>query len=203
MVRKFSHKEATIVNTPLRPPPYAASWLAATALAVLSACATRPMPMPAPPPPTVPPLPDTRVYVYPASGQSFERLDQDRYECHLWAVRQSGFDPSVAQAAPHQRVEVVPMPPTGTNTVAGAATGAVIGAAVSSPYQTGSGAIIGAAAGALLGAASDSARAQQAADAQQRIDAADQQRDYGLDQLAGNYRRALSACLQGRGYTVK
>jgi hypothetical protein len=74
---------------------------------------------------------------------------------------------------------------------------------VSSPYQTGSGALIGAAAGALMGAAADSARAQQAADAQRRVDAANDQRDYGLDQLADNYRRALSACLQGRGYTVK
>ena len=50
------------------------------------------------------------------------------------------------------------MPPPRTSTVAGAATGAIIGAAVSSPYQTGGGALIGAAAGALLGAASDSAR---------------------------------------------
>lgn len=159
--------------------------------------------MPAPPPPTVAPLPDTHVYVYPAEGQDAAQLDRDRYECHEWSVRQSGFDPSAAQVAPHQRVQVVPMPPPGTSTVAGAATGAIIGAAVSSPYQTGSGALIGAAAGALLGAASDSARAQQAADAQRRLDAANDQRDYGLDQLAGNYRRALSACLQGRGYTVK
>jgi hypothetical protein len=158
--------------------------------------------MPAPPPPTVAPLPDTRVYVYPTAGQDAAQLDRDRYECHVWSVRQSGFDPSVAQAAPHQRVEVVAMPPPGTGTVAGAATGAIIGAAVSSPYQTGGGALIGAAAGAILGAASDSARAQQAAETQQRINAANDQRDYGLDQLASNYRRALSACLQGRGYTV-
>jgi hypothetical protein len=177
--------------------------LAGSTVAMLIGCAAEPMPMPAPPPPTVAPLPDTRVYVYPAAGQSAEKLDQDRYECHMWAVRESGFDPSVAQAAPHQRVEVVAMPPPGTNTVAGAATGAIIGAAVSSPYQTGSGALIGAAAGALLGAASDSARAQQAAQTQQHINAANDQRDYGLDQLAGNYRRALSACLQGRGYTVQ
>ena len=188
---------------PLLVPRHLVFLLAAAILTTLVACATQPMPMPAPPPPTVAPLPDTRVYVYPAAGQSAARLDQDRYECHTWAVHQSGFDPSAAQAAPHQRVEVVAMPPPGTNTVAGAATGAIIGAAVSSPYQTGSGALIGAAAGAILGAASDSARAQQAADTQRRINASNDQRDYGLDQLAGNYRRALSACLQGRGYTVQ
>jgi Glycine zipper len=191
------------MNTPMRVPRHLAFLVAAGTLATLGACATEPMPMPAPPPPTVAPLPDTRVYVYPAAGQSAAKLDQDRYECHVWAVRQSGFDPSVAQAAPHQRVEVVAMPPPGTNTVAGAATGAIIGAAVSNPYHAGGGALIGAAAGLILGALSDSARAQQAADTQRRINAANDQPDYGLDQLAGNYRRALSACLQGRGYTVQ
>ena len=177
--------------------------VSAGTLTMLVGCVSRPLPMPAPPPPTVAPLPDTNVYVYPAAGQDATQIDRDRYECHLWSVTQTGFDPSVPQAAPHQQVRVVPMPPSGTSTVAGAATGAVIGAAVSRPYQTGSGALIGAAAGALLGAASDSARTQQAAEVQRRINSADDQHEYGLDQLAGNYRRALSACLQGRGYTVK
>lgn len=184
-------------------PRYLVLPLVGGAFTMLVGCATEPMPMPAPPPPTVAPLPDTHVYVYPSAGQDAAQLDRDRYECHLWSVRQSGFDPSVAQAAPHQQVQVVPMPPSGTGAVAGAASGAIIGAAVASPYQTGSGALVGAAAGALLGAAADSARAQQAAAAQQHVNNANEQRDYSLDQLAGNYRRALSACLQGRGYTVK
>jgi hypothetical protein len=42
----------------------------------------------------VAPRPDTRVYVYPTAGQSEAQLDRDRYECHLWAVLQSGFDPT-------------------------------------------------------------------------------------------------------------
>jgi Glycine zipper 2TM domain len=177
--------------------------LAGGSLTLLAGCVSEPMALPSPPPATVAPLPDTRVYVYPTAGQSNEQLDRDRYECHLWAVRQSGFDPSVAQAAPHQRVEVVAMPPPGTDTVGGAMTGAIIGASVSRPRDAGGGALIGAVAGAVLGAVSDSARAQQAADAQRRIDAQYNQQSYGLDQLAGDYRRALSACLQGRAYTVK
>lgn len=177
--------------------------LAGGGLALLVGCATTPMPWPDPPPPTVAPLPDTRVYVYPGAGQSAAQLDRDHYECHQWAVQQSGFDPSVAQVAPHQRVEVVAMPPPGSDTVAGAATGAILGAAVSRPQDAGGGALLGAVAGALLGAASDSNRAQQAADTQRRINAGNDRRDYSLDQLAANYRRALTACLQGRGYTVK
>ncbi len=172
-------------------------------LVLLAGCVSEPMALPTPPPATVAPLPDTRVYVYPTAGQSDAQLDRDRYECHQWAVRQSGFDPSVPQAAPHERVEVVAMPPPGSDTLAGAATGAIIGASVSRPREAGGGALIGAVAGALLGAASDSARAQQAADTQRRIDARYDQQNYGLDQLAGNYRRALSACLQGRGYAIK
>jgi hypothetical protein len=159
--------------------------------------------MPAPPEARVAPLPDTRVYVYPATGQSPSQMERDRYECHNWAVKQTGFDPSVAQAAPHQRVEVVPVPAPGTDTLNGAAAGAIIGASVSRPREAGGGALIGAVAGALLGAASDSAREQRAADTQRRLNAANDQGDLGLDHLAGNYRRALSACLQGRGYQTQ
>lgn len=37
---------------------------------------------------------DTTFFVYPAKGQSDELRDRDRYECYLWAVDQTGFDPS-------------------------------------------------------------------------------------------------------------
>ena len=33
------------------------------------------------------------VFVYPARGQTTEQTSQDRYECYLWAVDQTGFDP--------------------------------------------------------------------------------------------------------------
>lgn len=35
-----------------------------------------------------------QFYVYPKNGQSPEQQSQDRYECHRWAVGQTGFDPS-------------------------------------------------------------------------------------------------------------
>jgi hypothetical protein len=57
---------------------------------MLGACATTPMPQPmaSAPPPSI------RVYFYANNGQSAEQQDRDRYECHRWAVGQTGFDPS-------------------------------------------------------------------------------------------------------------
>ena len=57
---------------------------------------------PASPPPVVPASEAGRydVIAYPAKGQSAEQQSRDRYECHTWAVSQSGFDPATAQSAP-------------------------------------------------------------------------------------------------------
>src|SRR5262245_52416617 len=103
----------------------------------------------------------TVVYVYPDKGQSDAQSDRDRYECHMWAVKETGFDPSETQLAPHQRVEVVAGPATGTRTVAGAATGAAFGAIVARPGNAGAGALIGAALGGIVGGSADAAHAQQ------------------------------------------
>ena len=183
--------------------------LAASVLLV-SACAEAPSrPAPTHPaahaePPPPPPQPvNTQVYVYPTSGQSADRVNRDRYECYLWSVKQSGFDPSQGQLAPHQRVEVVPMPPAGTNTVAGAATGAVLGAIIANPHDAAVGAVGGAIVGGALGAISDSQRQQQAKQVQSRYDRRTAAQNAQLEEQASNYRRALTACLEGRGYTVK
>ena len=34
------------------------------------------------------------LFVYPKNGQSAERQSTDRFECHRWAVEQTGFDPT-------------------------------------------------------------------------------------------------------------
>jgi hypothetical protein len=36
------------------------------------------------------------IFVYPRQSQSEATLARDRYECHRWAVSQTGFDPSQA-----------------------------------------------------------------------------------------------------------
>lgn len=178
-------------------------------LAWLGGCAAiepEPMPVPQRPEPPLAPAPappSTQVYVYPSGGQTTDQLDRDRYECHSWAVKQSGFDPSEQRVAPHQRVQVVAMPPPGADVAAGAATGAVLGAVISRPREAGAGAIIGAMAGAVMGAASQSAREQQVNTVQRRYDDRDAQVTARLEQQASDYRRAIGACLEGRGYTVK
>jgi hypothetical protein len=143
------------------------------------------------------------VFVYPTSGQSSEQLNRDRYECYLWGVKQSGFDPSQTSLAPHQRVEVVPVQPSGANTVAGAITGAVLGAVIAGPRDAGGGAIVGGVLGGAAGAASDAQREARINQVQGRYDQREAARMARLEEQASNYRRALTACLEGRGYTVK
>jgi hypothetical protein len=42
---------------------------------------------------TVTSAPASDLFVYPAAGQSMEQQATDRYECHAWAVGETGFDP--------------------------------------------------------------------------------------------------------------
>jgi hypothetical protein len=34
------------------------------------------------------------LFIYPKAGQSEQQQATDRYECHRWAVDQTGFDPT-------------------------------------------------------------------------------------------------------------
>jgi len=40
-----------------------------------------------------------RQFVYPRAGQSAQQQASDEYECHRWAVGQTGFDPSAVAAS--------------------------------------------------------------------------------------------------------
>ena len=154
-------------------------------------------------PMTNPPLPSTQIYFYPQQGQTEKQQDRDRYECYLWAVKQSGFDPGQAQLAPHQRIIVTPVAPPGANTAAGAVTGAVVGSLLTSPRNAGPGMVFGAITGAMLGASSEAAQQQQAEQLEQQYNSQESTNYARLDQQARNYKRAMAACLEGRGYTVQ
>lgn len=166
----------------------------------LAGCETSPPPRPAPRPVAYAgPPPNTTVYAYPEHDQSSDQQSRDRYECSLWAVQQTGFDPSAPNVPPEDRV-VASGPPPGTGTAIGAIAGAVLGAAISGPYDRGAGAVFGGLTGAVIGSASDASRAQQ-----NEIEMTEQERQQAaaMAQKASEYRRALSACLEGRGYSVR
>jgi hypothetical protein len=55
---------------------------------------------------TTVPQGEPKPYVYPSRGQSAERQATDEYECHAWAVAQTGFDPTAA--ATGQRTSTEP-----------------------------------------------------------------------------------------------
>ncbi len=166
----------------------------------LGGCVTAPPPPPPPPPAAYagPPV-NTTVYAYPQQGQSPEQQSKDRYQCSVWAVQQTGFDPSAPNVPAQYRV-VASGPPPGTGTAIGAIAGAVIGAAISPRWDRGAGAVFGGLTGAMIGSASDAQRAQenQVAMSQQQ-----QEQAAAMAHKASEYRRALSACLSGRGYSVK
>ena len=153
--------------------------------------------------PDVAAAPSVQVFVYAARGQTDKQLDRDRYECHNWAVRQSHYNPSDPKLAPHRQVQVVTGPPAGREAVAGAISGAVAGAIIAGPHDATEGALIGAFAGGAMGALSEAARKKEARQINSHNAAAAQAERARLETQATDYRRAIGACLEGRGYTVK
>jgi hypothetical protein len=177
--------------------------LLSAAMAVLVGCVEQPPPRHLYRQPPPPPQANTQVYAYPLQGQTPEQTDRDRYDCHEWAVKQTNFDPSAPGTPPHDRVVVASGPPPGTNTAIGAVAGAVLGAVIAGPRNAGFGAVAGGVTGAAIGSTGDAANAeaQQAEVQQARVQ--DARAAAVVDQKAANYRRAISACLEGRGYSVK
>jgi hypothetical protein len=134
------------------------------------------------------------VYIYPNRGQTQDQQSKDRYECHTWAVQQTGFDPSRAQAA---APSAAPSSRGGGEIVKGAGVGAVVGTVGGAiAGRTGTGAAAGAAVGGLLGGVKkmQNSKTEQQNQAQQQSSSAQQR---------GSYDRAVGACLEGRGYTVR
>jgi Glycine-zipper domain len=149
------------------------------------------------------------VFMYPAKGQSQAQQNRDRYECHSWAVQQTGIDPTRSSAS-----TAMPPPPPSTpyqpsdrhvarGAGRGAALGAVGGAITGDP---GKGAAAGAAMGGLAGGfrRRDERRQHYA---QQQNDQQQYMQQHAANQAAQEsqrvaFNRALAACLQGRGYTV-
>jgi outer membrane lipoprotein SlyB len=77
--------------------------------------------------------------------------------------------------------------------------GAAVGGIVSSPRHVGTGLVLGAVIGGLLGSAAEESRAQ--AEEQRRADRRDAWQAHQMP--VNDFRRAMSACMTGRGYSVR
>lgn len=130
------------------------------------------------------------IRVEPLHGQSADRARRDRYECHNWAVEQTGESPSsvAQQQAADQRGDDAERARRAARVINSASVGAAIGGLVRSTQRKNpaNGVLAGAAIGAAVGAATGRAK--------------DKDAD---DELLADYVRALSACLEGRGYRVE
>jgi hypothetical protein len=138
------------------------------------------------------------LIVFPAKGQSDSQMEKDKYDCYLWAKKETGFDPMAIPTASQP-------PPKSKKTKASAGRGmvggALLGAAVGSlTGDAAKGAAIGAGGGAVVGGARKAETEKENQQANQQW-AAEQNAEYM--QKRGNYNRAFSACLEGKGYTVK
>ncbi len=150
------------------------------------------------------------IAAYPAKGQDASTQAKDDSECFTWAKQQSGYDPmsppptaTAAAAAPPP-----PPPPSGSRArgaARGAAAGAVVGEVANNDADEG--AKVGAAAG-VVAAGSRNRQAKreyeaQAGAANQQAQAAADQANAARAQGQANFKKAMSVCLEGRGYTVK
>jgi len=134
------------------------------------------------------------LYVFPSKNQDQPTQDADELACYKWAMEQTGYDPI---NPPQIKAEQVDRSPDGT-AIAGAARGAAAGAAIGAiAGDAGEGAAIGAVAGAMRGR-----RAKVVGDQmeQQQNNAAAEAKQ---KELTDGFKKAFSACMEGKGYTVK
>jgi hypothetical protein len=174
---------------------------------------------PAPGPAAGSPAKNIGMFAYPKNQQSSDQQLKDESECYGSAKQQTGVDPQVAppsapsaqeqEAAQKQAAQQAGKQTPKGGAVKGSAKGAAGGAAIGAiAGDAGTGAAIGATAGAVRGRRqqkkgakeAQQQAAQQTAQAQQQSQAqANAQHQEGLD----TFKRAFSACMDARGYSVK
>jgi outer membrane lipoprotein SlyB len=122
-------------------------------------------------------------------GQSAEQARRDRYECHNWAFAQTGQAPPAASvAAPPVDAKADLKHARIGRAIIGATIGGTIGSLIGDYHEQNENVLAGAAAGAIVGAATAGAGRKQEPPA--------------APQGPSDYLRALTACLEGRGYSV-
>jgi hypothetical protein len=144
-------------------------------------------------------LAQSDLIIYPKEDQSEGQMEKDKYECYIWAKKQTGFDP---MEVPKTTEPPPPKEAKKGGVLKGAAGGALLGTVIGgiADDEWGKGAAIGAAAGGLFGGMRKQQQQKQQKQAEQQW-AQEQAAQYGHNR--NNYNRAYAACLEARGYTVK
>ncbi len=150
---------------------------------------------------SAPPAGAQEVFFYPSKGQSPEQLEKDKMECYSWAKGQSGFDPMTPAPTPDTSgVEAAQAAKRGS-AVRGAARGAAVGAVGGAiGGDAGKGAGVGAGVGAV-GGRMRANRRESAAKAEARSDY--ESRLAAYNEKRATWKRAASACMEGRDYSVQ
>lgn len=134
------------------------------------------------------------LYVFPANNQTAEQQEKDKSDCYTWAIQQTGYDPINPTVVTAQQV---PAGPDGAG-IAGAAGGAAVGAAIGAiSGDAGKGAAIGAVSGAVMGRRRGN-MAQASAQSKANNEAAQTNKN-----LEDGFKKAFTACLEAKGYTVQ
>ncbi len=134
------------------------------------------------------------LYVFPSNEQDKEQQELDEYNCYKWAKEQTGINPiTVSQI----EAEQVDKSADGT-AIKGAAGGAAAGAAIGAiAGDAGKGAAIGAVVGGMRGTRAKVVGDEQKQQQNNQAAAAKEK------ELMDNFKKAFSACMEGKGYTVK
>ena len=133
------------------------------------------------------------LHVYPAKGQSQTQQADDESICYKWAKSNSGVDPAnlpPATPAPTQKRSGGAVRGAARGAAAGAIFGAITG-------DAGEGAAVGALAGGISGHHQE--KALNNAEQHYAQASAEEQRSAKTN----DFKRAFSACLEGKGYSVK
>ena len=134
------------------------------------------------------------LYIYAALGVCAEQQYLDKFECYNWAKNDTGFDPmalpTTSSAAPKGQKK-------SGGAITGALGGAVLGGVIADSSKSAKrGAVSGGLIGGVRQSSKNSKTAQKRSDWERKESA-----NYANNR--NNYNRAYSACLEGRGYTVK
>jgi hypothetical protein len=132
------------------------------------------------------------VFVYPKNHQDQGQQAKDENECYQSAKEQSGIDPTAPPPPPQEAKK--PKGGGAKGAAGGAAAGAAIGAIAG---DAGEGAAIGATAGAVRG------RRQQKKATKQAEQQAQQKTQAQQQQTMDTFKKAFSACMDARDYSVK